>query len=169
MSVEERALRERFWERFSLGELNAREWEALCDGCGQCCLMREVDDSRGEVVVYSVGCPLLDVDTSRCTDYPNRLSRMKSCHKLTPENVPEYDWLPKTCAYRRVYKGKPLEKWHPLLAGDREKMIRKGHSVCGFALPYDGVPRRRLHRYVFETWSSKPKIKNRKSARRRRG
>ena len=55
------AVRERFWERYSLGELNSREWEALCDGCGQCCLMRYVD--RGKVTLPEftdqfVGMPL---------------------------------------------------------------------------------------------------------------
>ena len=50
-------MRDRFWEKYSLGELNNREWEALCDGCGQCCLKRRVTD--GEVTVYSVACELL--------------------------------------------------------------------------------------------------------------
>lgn len=153
MSVEVRALRERFWERFSLGELNAREWEALCDGCGQCCLMREVDEDRGEVIVYGVACELLDIGSSRCSDYSNRLRRVESCHKLTAENVPHYHWLPKTCAYRRVHKGKPLEPWHPLIAGDHHRMHQQRETVSSFALPAKDVSRRQMSRHVVDMWS----------------
>lgn len=102
----EQAVRERFWERYSLGELNRKEWEALCDGCGQCCLKRYVED--GVVTVYGIACRLLDIETVRCRDYPNRLKKVPTCHQLTPTTVPQYDWLPETCAYRRLHQGKPL-------------------------------------------------------------
>src|SRR5690606_21486399 len=83
-----RKLRERFWERLSLGELNKKEWEALCDGCGQCCLLRQVESNT--VTVYGVACELLDIENARCRDYPQRLKKVPSCHRLTPENVPHY-------------------------------------------------------------------------------
>ena len=69
-------LRELFWQRYSLGELNRKEWEALCDGCGQCCLMRDVEGV--EVTVYSVACELLDIENSRCSDYANRLKKYRN-------------------------------------------------------------------------------------------
>lgn len=143
-------MRERFWERLSLGELNKREWEALCDGCGQCCLLREV--APREVTVYGVACELLDIEAARCQDYPRRLKKVPSCHQLTPENVPRYDWLPPTCAYRLVYQGKPLPRWHPLLIGSREKMHKKGITVSHYALPGATVPRRHLRRHVVQRW-----------------
>ncbi len=39
-------LRPQFWERFALAELNHSEWEALCDGCGSCCLIKSTKMSR---------------------------------------------------------------------------------------------------------------------------
>lgn len=143
-------MRERFWEHYSLGELNAREWEALCDGCGQCCLIRQVDGN--EVTVYGIACPLLDIDNNRCMDYESRLKKETSCHKLTPENVPRYDWLPHSCSYRRIHRGEPLPDWHPLLAGDRKRMKRKGITVCGYAVPRSSVPRRRMDQHIIARW-----------------
>ena len=81
-------MRENFWENYSLGELNAKEWEALCDGCGQCCLVREVNDNK--VTVFNIACELLDISTSRCSDYSNRLKKVPYCHKLTAENNKNY-------------------------------------------------------------------------------
>lgn len=139
-------MRERFWERFSLGELNRKEWEALCDGCGQCCLMRE--KGNDEVTVYGVACPLLDMDTVRCSDYENRQQKMPHCHELNASNVPRYHWLPDTCAYRRLHFGQPLPAWHPLLTGSRERMRKKGIKVNRYSLPASAVPRRHMRRHV---------------------
>ncbi len=50
-------LRPEFWQKYSLDELSMAEWEALCDGCAQCCLIRDVD--KNEVTVYNVACELL--------------------------------------------------------------------------------------------------------------
>src|SRR5690606_68090 len=58
-------LRERFWE-LPLGELDRAEWEALCDGCGRCCLHKLEDDETGEIAETNVACRLLDTKTARC-------------------------------------------------------------------------------------------------------
>ncbi len=141
-------MRERFWEHFSLGELNKKEWEALCDGCGQCCLLRQEESDT--VTVYGIACELLDIEEARCMDYPKRLKKVPDCHRLTPENVPKYDWLPTTCSYRLIHQGKPLPSWHPLLVGDRSKMRKKGITVSHYALPSRKVPRRRMDRHIIE-------------------
>ena len=159
-------MRERFWEQYSLGELNTKEWEALCDGCGQCCLKRRVE--KGVVTVYSVACELLDIDTARCQDYANRLRQVPHCHELTPAAVPKhYGWLPETCAYRRLYKNKPLPSWHPLLTGGRSRMRRKGITVSHYAVPSGTVSRRQKERYVIARFPiSKLRPRNAQNAQR---
>jgi len=142
----ERSVRERFWERFSLGELNGKEWEALCDGCGKCCLKRESDGTH--VTVYGVACRLLDLATSRCTDYAHRLDKMPYCRALTAATIAEYSWLPESCAYRRLNSGKQLPKWHPLLVGDDAKMRKLGIKVGDYALSRNEVPKRRMQRHI---------------------
>ena len=65
------ALRERFWE-LPLTELNRAEWEALCDGCGKCCLHKLEDEVTGELFPTNVACRLLDRKSCRCSDYRDR-------------------------------------------------------------------------------------------------
>ena len=50
----EKGLRARFWE-LPLGELSKAEWEALCDGCGRCCLVKLQDEDSG---LHEPGLPL---------------------------------------------------------------------------------------------------------------
>lgn len=138
-------MREEFWKHYELDELTRAEWEALCDGCGQCCLVREVEPDQ--VTVINIACGLLDIEQSRCSDYANRLSKVPYCSQLTPENVPKFNWLPESCAYRCVYRGEALPAWHPLIAGNREQMRKEGRTVSPTAVHVQHVPRaeRPLH------------------------
>lgn len=128
------ARRPRFWERFPLADLNTAEWEALCDGCGKCCLHKLEDEETGRIYRTNVACRLLDLSTGRCTDYPNRKRLVPDCVQLSPGLVGRLDWLPGTCAYRRVDEGKPLPRWHHLLSGDREAVHEVGASVRGWTV-----------------------------------
>ena len=92
-------LRERFWE-LDLGALNRAEWEALCDGCGRCCLHKLEDDDTGEVIETNVACKLLDTGTAQCRDYRHRKAFVPDCLRLTLQIVRKVPWLPSTCAYR---------------------------------------------------------------------
>jgi len=141
-------MRERFWERYRLDELTEEEWEALCDGCGQCCLLKFQDDDTGELAVLGVACELLDVESCRCSDYDNRFARVPDCTRLTPERVEEFRWLPHSCAYRRLAEGRKLARWHPLLCGDPERVHRKGISVRSFALSRRDVPDEALEDHI---------------------
>ena len=129
-------LRYRFWE-LPLDQLGRAEWEALCDGCGRCCLHKLEDEVTGEVTNTNVACRLLDPNTARCTDYKNRKAFVPDCLRLTLRLVKEVTWLPATCAYRRRAAGKPLPRWHYLLSGDREAVRRAGVSVIGRVVSED--------------------------------
>lgn len=123
-------LRERFWE-LELDELSRAEWEALCDGCGRCCLHKLEDEDTGEIVETNVACKLLDTGTAQCRDYRHRKAFVPDCLRLTPRLVKQVPWLPSTCAYVRRAAGKPLPRWHHLLTGSRDAMLEAGACVAG--------------------------------------
>ena len=131
MSAPPQAKTAPFWESKRLHEMNAQEWESLCDGCGLCCLIRYEDEETGEIIPTRVSCRLLDQASCRCKDYANRKAYVPDCIKLNPYNIDELAWMPKSCAYRRLYEGKPLPVWHPLLTGDADSPHAAGVGVRG--------------------------------------
>lgn len=141
-------LRDNFWEEYSLGELNRKEWEALCDGCGQCCLIRH--EEKNQVRVYNIGCNLLNPKTARCVDYPNRKRKVTSCHQLTAQNIGSYNWLPESCTYRRLHRGENLPAWHPLLAGDRNRMRKKQIVIPPYIPLAREIPKRKLEQHLLK-------------------
>ncbi len=118
------SLRPQFWSRFTLSELNHSEWEALCDGCGSCCLVKYLDeDEQGDVdenlVEYTdVACQLMDCATGYCQHYESRQQYVPDCIQLTADKMPDMMWLPEHCGYKRVYKSQALPDWHLLLTED---------------------------------------------------
>ena len=125
--------RDRFWEK-PLEALDRAEWEALCDGCGKCCLHKVENDISGEIHPTNVACRLLDRHSCRCSSYRTRRAFVPDCVRLSAANVARYQWLPSTCAYRLRAEGKPLPDWHPLLTGDPESVHRAGMSVRGWTV-----------------------------------
>ncbi|MDC7677238.1 YcgN family cysteine cluster protein [Asticcacaulis machinosus] len=120
-----------FWETKPLSQMNRTEWESLCDGCGLCCLVRFEDEDTGEVIPTRVHCKLFNPDSCTCTDYPNRKKYVPDCIKLTPHNIEALEWMPKSCAYRRLHEGKDLPRWHPLITGDPDSTHKAGVSIRG--------------------------------------
>ena len=122
-------LREAFWA-LPLDRLTTPEWEALCDGCGKCCLNKLEDEDTGEVVLTRIACRLFDDATCRCSGYETRLRHVPECVVLTPESLPDVAYfMPETCAYRRLHEGRALPRWHPLLTGDPESPHAAGATL----------------------------------------
>ena len=129
-----------FWEEKSLAEMSKAEWEALCDGCGRCCLLKLEDEDTGTIFTSDVRCRLLDGESCRCTDYPHRQSKVPDCIKLSLDNVTAIEWIPTTCAYRRLAEGRGLAWWHPLVSGDPETVVQAGVSVRGRTFAEAEIP-----------------------------
>jgi uncharacterized cysteine cluster protein YcgN (CxxCxxCC family) len=123
-----------FWRGKRIQELEPDEWEALCDGCGLCCLEKRENPLTGEILQLGVGCEYLDLKSCRCTIYKDRTTLNPDCLRLSPLNVGNLSWLPETCAYRRVSEGKELEWWHPLLSQSGRTVHQAGVSVKGKAV-----------------------------------
>ena len=128
-----------FWEKKQLCELSQTEWESLCDGCGKCCLNKLEDWDTGEIHFTNIACTLFDDKTCRCRDYENRFKTVPDCIKLKPDDIADYGWLPKTCAYRLLDEGKNLPDWHPLVTGDSNSVHKAGISVRGKTISEDGL------------------------------
>ncbi len=127
---------DRFWEK-PLEELDAGQWEALCDGCGKCCVHKVEDADTGRIIPTNIACRLLDRQSGRCSNYKGRKAIVADCVRLTFDQVDKLTWLPKTCAYRLRAEGKPLPAWHYLLCGDPEAVHRAGMSVRGWTVSED--------------------------------
>ena len=130
---------ERFWEDRPLDALDRGQWEALCDGCGKCCLHKLEDEETGELHATNVACRLLDRHAGRCRDYRHRRAYVSECVRLDVRNVRSIDWLPETCAYRLRAAGEPLPEWHYLVSGDPEAVHRAGESTRGWTVSEDDV------------------------------
>jgi conserved hypothetical protein len=134
----EQVIAENFWQHKSLLDMNEAEWEALCDGCGKCCYRKYIQGrGRRERLLYTrIACNLLDTQTGKCRNYPQRFLLESDCTKLTKKNLPDFCWLPKTCAYRLLYENKPLPDWHPLISHDPDSVRKAGVLIA------DGVHER---------------------------
>lgn len=137
-----------YWRRKRLAEMSPKEWEQLCDGCGRCCLLKLEDEDTGEIHLTRLACRLLDLKSCRCSDYPNRFARMPDCVAIDAEKVPTLEWLPSSCAYRRVHEGRDLAWWHPLISGRAETVHEAGISVKGLARSEAKVRASALYRYI---------------------
>ncbi|MBV0911253.1 YcgN family cysteine cluster protein [Anianabacter salinae] len=144
-------LRDRYWERVPLQNLSPREWEALCDGCGKCCLNKLEDEDTQEIAFTRVACRLLDDSTCRCAHYETRKQFVPDCVVLTPQTIHKVAyWMPRTCAYRLIAEGKALYDWHPLISGDPQTVHDAGVSVQGWTVSEFDVPEEDWEDYVIE-------------------
>ena len=143
-----------FWQDKSLAELQRdlpeSQWESLCDGCARCCLHKVEDEETGAVALTCVGCRLLDPESCRCRDYPNRQKRVPGCVRIDAKSSAVMAALPHSCAYRRLSEKQALPDWHPLLSGDADSVHQAGMSMRGRIVGEDDADLDRLEDYAFE-------------------
>ncbi|MBU3002669.1 YcgN family cysteine cluster protein [Paraglaciecola arctica] len=135
----------KYWETTSLEQMSDKEWEDICDGCAKCCLHKFIDDENatqpattneinlGEKIHYTnIACNLLNTKTCSCTQYTQRTKLVPECVKLTKSNLQDIFFMPPSCSYRRLYEGRGLPSWHPLLNKNKKSAMHKaGMSVRG--------------------------------------
>ncbi|MCX8507932.1 MAG: YcgN family cysteine cluster protein, partial [Rhodobacteraceae bacterium] len=134
-----------------LTALTPEEWEALCDGCGKCCLNKLEDEETGQVCFTRVACRLLDGESCRCGQYQSRKIFVPECVVLSPKTLADISyWLPSTCAYRLRADGNPLPDWHYLISGDPESVHATGQSVRGWTVPEFDIPEEEWEDHIIE-------------------
>ena len=143
-------LRPEFWT-LPLNRLNPTEWEALCDGCGKCCLNKIEFEDTNEIAFTNIACKLLDGQSCRCSNYEIRHQFVPECVRLSPATIGKIAyWMPSTCAYRLRHQGQPLFDWHPLISGDPDSVHAAGQSVQGWTVPEFNVPEEDWEDYIIE-------------------
>ena len=128
-----------FWKTTPLDQLGKDQWEALCDGCGKCCVLKLEDVDTGDVHFTDVSCKLLDCQTARCSKYAERKKHVPDCVHLNSKNLSVLDWMPDSCAYKLIHEKKDLPRWHPLITGNPDSTRLAGHSVAARVVPEASV------------------------------
>ena len=117
-----------FWKHKKLEDMNEQEWEALCDGCGKCCLNKL--EIKGKIQFTCAHCRFLDTQSCLCKIYEHRFSVVPDCRSVDLAAVREKPrWLPKTCAYWLLDNNMPLPEWHPLISGKAKSVQDAGMSL----------------------------------------
>jgi uncharacterized cysteine cluster protein YcgN (CxxCxxCC family) len=144
-------IRKKFWKTQPISALTSDEWEALCDGCGKCCLLKLEDFDTGAVEYTNIACRLLDEGTCRCSQYEIRKQLVPSCVVITPDTLSDVAyWMPTTCAYRRLHEGKDLPDWHPLVTGNPRSTHEAGMSMINRTVPEFEVEEDEYEDYIVE-------------------
>lgn len=116
-----------FWKKKKLHQLSNEEWEALCDHCGKCCLIKH--NFFGKTVFTNFHCKHLNLADCQCKIYETRLQE-KECLKVDINLVAHKSYLlPESCAYKRLHRGLDLPSWHPLITGTYQSVIDSKNAV----------------------------------------
>ena len=143
-------LKKEFWKKKKLNELSKEEWEALCDRCGKCCVIKLEDIDTSKIHYTNISCKLLCTKTAKCKNYISRKNIVNDCIVLAYNNLELLHWMPKTCSYKLIYEGKDLPSWHYLIHGNFDKMIKKKKSVHNRVINEKKIRKKDLQNYIYE-------------------
>jgi len=144
-------MRKNFWKNIPITELTAEEWEAICDGCGKCCLIKLQEHAKSAPYFTSVACKFLNTNNCKCKVYKSRKQKKSDCIILTPKNIKKIkDWLPSTCAYRLVSEKKDLPEWHHLNTKSYNTVHLTNNSVQKLAVSELLVDEEDLENFVMD-------------------
>ena len=143
-------LKKEFWKKKKLNELSKEEWEALCDRCGKCCVIKLEDVDTSKIYYTNVSCKLLCTKTANCKNYIDRKKIVQDCVVLSFNNLESLNWMPKTCSYKLVYEGKDLPSWHYLINGNFNKMLEQKKSVHNKVINEKKVSKNNLQDYIHD-------------------
>lgn len=144
-------LEPRYWERKPLTRMTQAEWEALCDGCGKCCMNKLEDEDTQEVVLTRIACRLFDDSTCHCAQYQIRHQFVPECITLSPANMDRnLYWMPETCAYKLLWTGQSLPDWHPLISGSADSVHAAGVSMQDATVPEQEVDEDDWEHHIIE-------------------
>jgi uncharacterized cysteine cluster protein YcgN (CxxCxxCC family) len=153
-SINRDGLRKNFWRETDMTDMTKSEWEALCDGCGKCCLLKLEDENTLQIRYTNISCRLFDDVTCSCGSYALRKQMVAGCVVLTPENIDRNaHWMPSSCAYRLLHEGRDLPDWHPLQTDDVNSTKTSGNSVSGHTIPEYDIEEEDFEDYTTERFA----------------
>ncbi|MCD7828717.1 MAG: hypothetical protein LUG85_09330 [Clostridiales bacterium] len=89
---------------FKLWKMWRKDWDTLCNCCGKCCYVRDVQPDGSVFVDYDRPCEYLDTETNLCTVYDERFRKCDHCGKITIFTALFNPTLPKDCPYVRTFR-----------------------------------------------------------------
>ena len=140
-------LKKNFWKK-KLIQFNKEEWEALCDRCGKCCLVKLEDENSRDIYYTNISCKLLCVTSATCTDYKNRKKIVKDCTTLSHKNIDALKWMPNTCSYKLINEGKKLPSWHYLVTGSFREMKKQKKCVRNRVTNEKEIDIKKIQNYI---------------------
>ena len=127
------------------------EWEALCDGCGRCCLNKLEDPDTGHVALTRIACRLLDNETCQCSQYVIRQEFVPECIRMTARHDCATCLLAaKHMRLQAVARGRNYTRMASLTDGHSAIVHDAGISVQGWTIPEFEVPEEEWEDHIIE-------------------
>ena len=124
------------------------EWESLCDGCGQCCLLKVEDEDTGKIFLTELACKLLDLRSCRCRDYGDRHASVPDCVVIDKDNVRQITLAAGELRLPPPRRGAWARMVAPLVSGDPDTVHHAGISARGWIRSEEGVRPSAIARYI---------------------